>query len=114
MDLRLRHGTLEIEAADDVPAGASRIPAVKPRRSLPARGLAIAEGRIGDGTLRIADEAVSPAFRVTCRRSPDGKKIASNAGRGTFDASFDSTRVRILRRTATSIWLGNRPAAIFR
>jgi uncharacterized protein involved in outer membrane biogenesis len=96
MDLRrFADGTLEIERLLTT-SPAERKPETgreAPRSSPPAPPwtVAIAEGRIGDGTLRIADEAVSPAFRVTLSNvAVDGRKIASNAGRGTFDASFDS------------------------
>jgi len=64
-----------------------------PRASPPAPPwiVAIAEARIGNGTLRISDEAVSPAFKVTLTNvALDGRKIASNAGLGTLDAAFDS------------------------
>jgi uncharacterized protein involved in outer membrane biogenesis len=96
MDLRrFADGTFEIERLlTTSPAERKQDTGREAPRNGPPAGpwtIAIAEGRIGDGTLRIADEAVSPAFRVTLSKvAIDGRKIASNAGRGTFDASFDS------------------------
>lgn len=92
---RFADGTLEIERllTASPPLRTRDTGREAPRGSSPAPPwvVAIAEARISDGTLRIADEAVSPAFRVTLSNlALGGRKIASNAGRGTFDAAFDS------------------------
>lgn len=96
MDLhRFADGTLEIERllTAPPPERTRNAGGEAPRAAPPARPwiVAIAEARIANGTLRIADEAVSPAFKVTLSNvALDGRKIATNAGQGTLDAAFDS------------------------
>ena len=51
----------------------------------------IADSRVTNGILRLADEAVSPAFEVVLSKVAfEGKGIASNGGAGTLELRFDS------------------------
>ena len=52
---------------------------------------AIGELHLTDGKIRVADEGVSPAFRVALANvGIEGKKIASSGDGGSLDVAFDS------------------------
>ena len=51
----------------------------------------ITELHVSDGKVRVADEAVSPAFRVALAKvNVEGKKLASSGDAGSLDVAFDS------------------------
>lgn len=81
-------GLLAVPSGDAVSGGkAARAPDAARR----PWAFTVADARLAGGTLHVADDAVTPAFRVTLTNvAMDGKAIASNAAGGTLDVAFDS------------------------
>jgi uncharacterized protein involved in outer membrane biogenesis len=93
LDLRrLADGSIEaqrllaVAPADRSPkAGASAAPVREPW------SWSVAQARISDGVVRVADEAVSPAFTTTLSAvTAAGAKISSKGAPGTAEIAFDS------------------------
>jgi hypothetical protein len=92
-ELELRRGSdgsLELKrvlAPDATPAGAGR----DARGSALPWTVAVADVHVVDGTARIADEGVSPAFRVALSKVRiEARKISSTGDAGAIDAEFAS------------------------
>jgi hypothetical protein len=102
LDLRrLRDGSLELgnlvaaTAADShasTAASAASAGAPASTGATPAPWeWSVREARVSGGTLRIADEAVSPPFRTTLTQATlAGAKLASRGAAGTLDVAFDA------------------------
>ena len=83
-------GALELQRLFAPGSGAD---ARAPSSAAPATtwSYAITDVHLIDGKVRIADEGVSPAFRVALAKfSIEGKKIASNGDAGSVEVAFDS------------------------
>lgn len=104
-DLELRRdaaGTLELarllgtDANPTGGAGATSSPpsaATSPPAPAKAWAYSVADLRVANGAIRIADEAVSPAFRVPLSNVKlEARKIASRGGAGTVEIAFDSEK----------------------
>ena len=85
-------GSLEFErllATNAGPTGAGAAPTA--RATAAPWTASVADLRVGQGTVRVADEAVSPAFRVALSNvKVEAQKLASNAGVGAAEVAFDS------------------------
>ena len=90
---RFADGTLELERLLGAPAPAAKrgSGAGSPTDAAPpAWKYAIADVHVANGVLHVADEGVTPAFRVELSNvALDAKKIAST-GEGSVDIAFDS------------------------
>jgi uncharacterized protein involved in outer membrane biogenesis len=87
---RFADGALELERLLTAPSSDR---GQAPKGDAPAAPwtFAVADARVRDGTLRVVDESVSPAFAVTLSNVTfAGKKIASSGVPGTVDVAFDA------------------------
>ncbi len=90
---RFPDGTLELDRLLDAPAPAGKAAPASgkaPAIVAPQWSYSIADLHVGNGVLRVSDEAVKPAFRSTLSNvAVDATRIASS-GSGTVDVAFDS------------------------
>ncbi|HEX6137748.1 MAG TPA: DUF748 domain-containing protein [Casimicrobiaceae bacterium] len=89
-DLRRdRDGTLEFARLFE---GEAQRPQPRQSPKEPARpwSFSVAEVRVSDGTVRVADGSVTPAFEVVLSKlGVEGRRIASTGGAGSIEARFD-------------------------
>ena len=84
-------GVFELQRllAPDAKPGAAAAP--DPRASVTPWTYSIGDLHVTEGTMRVADEGVSPAFRVALSKMRiDARKIASGGDAGTVEAAFES------------------------
>ncbi len=87
---RFADGAIEFDRLLGAPTTAGRAGDRAATAAPPSWKWSIAELQVGNSVLRVADEAVAPAFRATLSAvTVDAKKIASS-GEGSVDITFDS------------------------
>jgi uncharacterized protein involved in outer membrane biogenesis len=88
---RFADGALEIGRLLTMPSSERDGQSLKAESSNAPWTFAVADARIQGGTVRVADETVSPAFGITLTNVAfEGKKIASSGVPGIVDVTFDS------------------------